>query len=437
MSAVFPKPMAIEKQLKLDKSACKSDDLLQACGLLQKASSGTYYMAPDMSRCLEKLHKVIDTEMISISAQKVFLPCLSPRSLWEKSNRFEEMGSELIKVVDREGKDNCLSPTHEEAITTLLAHYNSSYKNLPIKWYQIGRKFRDEPRPKHGLLRCREFEMKDLYCFDQDEEHAQTSYAEVTGAYQRIFQRLGLDVERVSASSGAMGGTQSNEFHLVSDIGEDTLLKCSSCGHNYNKELLHDVKDSDSTFMCSNCDAMSAFERLNAIEISHSFMIGTKYSELFNAKYKSKSGKPAPYFMTCYGIGVTRLLAAAVEILSTGNELRWPRVLAPYQVFVIPQKKGHRFEDTFRLAEELAANFAQFSHLSNEIVLDDRCDSSIGVRVAQARCLGIPHIVTVGKPSLEVPVKYEYIDVYNDRSTNLSESELMGLFSVLDTAVLT
>ena len=443
VSSMFPKPALPTKDADcvMEPSGCLSYDLFHLAGLIQRASPGSFYMTPDLTRSLEKLYRVIDKEMRSVGAQKLTLPCLAPAEIWSKSQRWAAMGSELLKLTDRHGMQHCLAPTHEEAVTELIATMKPSYKHLPIRWYQISRKFRDELRPKHGLLRGREFEMKDLYCFDADEASARLTYDDVSAAYERIYKRLGLQVVRVAASSGAMGGDWSHEYHVVSEVGEDKLLQCMTCRMSFNHELMADKSTDDdssnnNTFHCSNCQQETKFETLSAIEISHSFLLGTKYSKVFDANYTSEQGKPVPFYMSCYGIGVTRLLAAAAQVLSRDDELRWPRVIAPYQVAVVPQRVGHRFDETLQLAEQLSAQLSRFAHLQDDVILDDRHQVTIGRRVSSMRALGVPHVIAVGRRSLEQPALYEYIDVYNDTVTYLRDTELVGLLSVLDTEVL-
>ena len=390
------------------------------------AAPGTYAMGPVMTRSLQKLENLIENELNDVGCHKITLPCLASGDLWKSSGRWSEMGDELLRFKDRQGINHCLAPTHEEAITSYVKEFLIDRHDLPLKLFQIGRKFRDEMRPKHGLMRCREFVMKDLYGFDADEQSALLTYDVITKAYERIFARLELEVVRVAANSGAMGGSLSHEFHLLSSIGEDVVMTCKSCGAHFNAELIAD----DNRPQCS-AGGSCEFENLEAIEIAHSFVLGKRYSQAFNACYKSDEGK-TPYFMSCYGIGVTRLLQAALEVLSSEESLRWPRVIAPYQVFVVPQLRKREETVAMQRANSLCSTVHNmFSHLRHDIVLDDRAHLSIGARVRQASQLGIPHIVVV--THREGKEKLEYIDVYKNNTTVVSEHELMGLLASIST----
>ena len=201
-----------------------------------------------------------------------------------------------------------LSPTHEEAATEILRSLPvTSDRDLPIKLYQIGTKFRDEMRPKFGLIRANEFTMKDLYTFDKDQESAEETYSQVTAAYHNIFSRLGVPWVRVAGEAGAMGGSVSHEYHFPAPIGQDTLLVCDTCGAGTNKELAADLACADT------CCSRQVRER-RGIEVGHTFLLGTRYSKPFKANFRSDSGSNMPLHMGCYGIGVSRVLAAAVEV---------------------------------------------------------------------------------------------------------------------------
>jgi prolyl-tRNA synthetase len=336
LSAKSHSPVGVAK----DAAGSNSYKLLVQHRLIQGASSGTFYILPGLMRSLEKLYRIIDQELSAIGAQKLTMSCLAPRPLWQASGRWEKMGSELFTLSDRNGAEHCLAPTHEEAITSIVAAEGVvSYKRLPIRLYQIGRKYRDEGRPKHGLMRCREFEMKDLYTFDADAASAEITYLEVCDAYRRLFTRLAVPFVAVEASSGAMGGSKSQEFHLISPIGEDILYCCPTCGHGINKEIIENA--GKPLIKCSEKGCPGNYEQKSGIEVAHAFILGTAYSEVFNAIYIDKSSNKRPLYMDCFGIGVTRLLAASLEVLSSVDELRWPALLAPYQICIIPQKVTH------------------------------------------------------------------------------------------------
>eukprot|EP00064_Thunnus_orientalis_P003237 superscaffoldBa00000256_g3246 len=258
--------------------------------------------------------RVIDQEMQGIGGQKLDMPSLCSADLWKTSERWDLMGKELFRLKDRHGVDYCLGPTHEEAVTTLVAHQATlSYRQLPLLLYQITRKFRDEPKPKFGLLRGREFYMKDMYSFDVSEEAAYQTYESVCQAYTRLFARLGLRCVQVQADTGNIGGTLSHEFQLPADIGEDRLLVCGNCSFSANVETM----SADRTD-CPQCKTGTLVES-KGIEVGHTFYLGKKYSHVFNAAFSNAQNKPSIAEMGCYGLGVTRILAAAIEVIDSDD----------------------------------------------------------------------------------------------------------------------
>ncbi|XP_020030967.1 probable proline--tRNA ligase, mitochondrial isoform X2 [Castor canadensis] len=387
---------------KSDSLTCKSQRLMLQVGLVLPASPGCYHLLPYTVRAMEKLVQVIDQEMQAIGGQKVNMPTLGPAELWRASSRWDLMGKELLRLRDRHGKEYCLGPTHEEVITALVASQKKlSYKQLPFLLYQVTRKFRDEPRPRFGLLRGREFYMKDMYTFDSSPETAQQTYCLVCDAYCRLFDRLGLRFIKAQADVGSIGGNMSHEFQLPVDIGEDRLAICPSCNFSANMEIL-DLSQ-------TNCPACQGpLTETKGIEVGHTFYLGTKYSSIFNAQFTNAHGKPSLAEMGCYGLGVTRILAAAIEVLSTEDCVRWPSLLAPYQVCLIPPKKGSKEAETSELSGHLYDHITEaVPHLHGEVVLDDRTHLSIGNRLKDANKLGYPFVIIVGKRALEDPAHFE------------------------------
>ncbi|XP_053432924.1 probable proline--tRNA ligase, mitochondrial [Nycticebus coucang] len=381
---------------------CKSQRLMLQVGLIHPASPGCYHLLPYTVRALEKLVRVIDQEMQGIGGQKVNMPSLSPAELWQATNRWDLMGKELLRLRDRHGKEYCLGPTHEEAVTALIASQKQlSYKQLPFLLYQVTRKFRDEPRPRFGLLRGREFYMKDMYTFDSSPEAARQTYGLVCDAYCSLFGRLGLRFIKVQADVGSIGGTMSHEFQFPVDVGEDHLAICPSCSFSANMETL-DL----SQMNCPACQ--SPLTETKGIEVGHTFYLGTKYSSIFNAQFTNVQGKPSLAEMGCYGLGVTRILAAAIEVLSTDDCIRWPHLLAPYQVCLIPPKKGSREAEAAELTGHLYDHITEaVPQLCGEVLLDDRTHLTIGNRLKDANKLGYPFVIIAGKRALEDPAHFE------------------------------
>uniref|UniRef100_A0A8C7Z904 Probable proline--tRNA ligase, mitochondrial n=1 Tax=Oryzias sinensis TaxID=183150 RepID=A0A8C7Z904_9TELE len=408
---------------------CKSQRLMHQAGLIHPFSPGCYVYLPATVRSMEKLVRVIDQEMQGIGGQKLDMPSLCSADLWRTSERWDLMGKELFRLKDRHGADYCLGPTHEEAVTTLVAHQATlSYRQLPLLLYQITRKFRDEPKPKFGLLRGREFYMKDMYSFDVSEEAAHQTYGSVCQAYIQLFTRLGLRCVQVQADTGNIGGTLSHEFQLPTDVGEDRLLLCGNCSFSANVETL-----SSGTTHCPQCKTGALVES-KGIEVGHTFYLGKKYSSIFKATFSNPQNKPSVTEMGCYGLGVSRILAAAIEVLSTDEGIRWPGLIAPYQICVLPPKKGSKIEGAAVLAEELVDSLGEdFPHLRGEIVLDDRTQMTIGKRLKDASILGYPYVIVVGEAALQNPPTFEVICQQTAETLFLSKDGLLDLLGKVET----
>ncbi|KAM6921883.1 putative proline--tRNA ligase, mitochondrial [Xenentodon cancila] len=411
-----------------EEMTCKSQRLMQQAGLIHPSSPGCYYYLPAAVRSMEKLVRVIDQEMQGIGGQKLDMPSLCSANLWKTSERWDLMGKELFRLKDRHGADYCLGPTHEEAVTTLVAQQPLSYKRLPLLLYQITRKFRDEPKPKFGLLRGREFYMKDMYSFDVSEEAARQTYESVCHAYARLFHRLGLHCIQVQADTGNIGGTLSHEFQLAADIGEDQLVVCGNCSFSANVETL----SSDGTD-CPRCKNGALVES-KGIEVGHTFYLGKKYSHIFKATFSDPQNKPTIAEMGCYGLGVTRILAAAIEVMSTAGGVRWPGLIAPYQVCVIPPKKGSKVDEAAVLAEELVHSLeGAVPGLKGEVVLDDRTQMTIGRRLKDAFKLGYPYVIVVGQEALAETATFEVICQQKGETVFLSKDGLLDLLGNVET----
>ncbi|XP_068176100.1 probable proline--tRNA ligase, mitochondrial [Antennarius striatus] len=420
--------MGLDNQLP-GEMTCKSQRLMRQAGLIHPSNPGCYYYLPAMVRSMEKLMRVIDQEMQLIGGQKIDMPSLCSAELWKASERWDLMGNELLRLKDRHEHDYCLAPTHEEAVTTLIAHQTSlSYRQLPLLLYQITRKFRDELKPKFGLLRGREFYMKDMYSFDVSEESAVQTYESVCEAYTRLFKRLGLHCVQVQADTGNIGGKLSHEFQLPAEIGEDRLLVCGSCSFSANLETVTSDRSD-----CPQCKTGTMVES-RGIEVGHTFYLGKKYSDVFNATFSNAQGKYSVAEMGCYGLGVTRIVAAAIEVMSTKERICWPGLIAPYQVCVIPPKKGSKEDKAAVLAEELVHTLGEtLPGLRGEVVLDDRTQMTIGKRLKDANKLGYPYVVVVGNGALEETPSYEVICQQTGDKMFLSKDGLLDLLVRVET----
>ncbi|XP_052750772.1 probable proline--tRNA ligase, mitochondrial isoform X2 [Galleria mellonella] len=413
------------------------------CGLIRPTSSGFFSLLPLAQRSVEKLIHLIRRHIEAAGAQRITLPALTAESLWERTGRLDEVGVELMKMEDRHGKKYLLAPTHEEAIADLLADVGPiSYKQLPLLLYQVSSKYRDERRPKHGLLRAREFLMLDAYAahaHNPADSHNPTEsnnpadshnpagshaepdvYARLTNAYAQIFQELQLPVYRVAAPAGDMGGSVSHEWQLRAAAGEDQIAVCPSCSH-----ATLDTSGSG----CGRCG--KEMEIANSIEVGHTFVLGTRYSEPLRALVVPAAGSTRPLAMSCYGIGITRLFAAGVEALSSEKSLRWPEGIAPYSAIIIGPKEGSRewSQHGWEAVQRVYRAAAAVPALGGDVLLDDRHGLTIGKRLLMADRMGYPYIVVCGKSTLDPVPKYE---VYRSEAHHATQPELLTLEELVD-----
>ena len=514
-----------------------SHQLMLRTGMIRKLAAGIYSYLPLAQRVFQKLKSIIREEMNQIGSQEVTLPGVQPAELWQESGRWHFYGKELLRLKDRSERDFCLGPTHEEVITDLIRREVKSYRHLPLILYQIQTKFRDEIRPRFGVMRAREFVMKDAYSFDRDEAGAEESYHKMHKAYSKIFERCGLDFRAVEADTGAIGGSFSHEFMVLADSGEDIIVYCESCGYaanlekaeirppeisrsqenqktrekiptpgqktveevtrflgvssehliktlifatdkgpvaalvrgdheineiklkNYlrcgelfladdslvekvtraprgfagpvgltipiyadhtlknavnmitggNENDVHfknvntprdyqvthyaDLRKAEANDGCARCG--KPLKMRKGIEVGHIFKLGTKYSEALHATYLDQTGKEKLIVMGCYGIGVGRTIAAAIEQHHDKDGIIFPLTLAPYQALILPvninEPKLHKA--AFKVYDELNAD-------GIEALMDDR-DERPGIKFKDADLIGIPLRITIGQHALE------------------------------------
>jgi prolyl-tRNA synthetase len=523
-----------------------SHQLLLKAGMIQQLAAGVYSYLPLALRALQKIENIIREEMNAVGGQELQMPVLQPLEMWQETERDLAFGKGLFTLSDRRERELVLGPTHEEVITELVKRNVQSYRDLPLLLYQIQTKFRDEPRPRGGLMRVREFGMKDLYSFDTDEESLNTTYQKVIGAYQRIYERCGLDAVVVEADSGAIGGKESHEFMVIAESGEDVILSCSKCDYSANVEKAESVKpegekvemlameevatpgkvtieeianflgvprrqtlkavfyaaDAEIVFVairgdvevnevklknalgchelrlatedevanaglvagsasplglsgikrvadpsitlganlvagankpdthmrnvnyprdfavdlmvdiataqagegCPRCGAPLLARR--GIEVGHVFKLGSFFSERMGATFLDRSGVARPILMGCYGIGIGRLLAAAIEQNFDDKGIIWPTAIAPYQVYLCPLSPENKEVATW--TESLYADLKQEGL---EVLLDDRSESP-GVKLNDADLLGMPLRAvlsprTIKAGSVELKTRYE------------------------------
>ena len=540
-----------------------SHKLMLRAGLIRRLASGLFTWMPLGLKVLRKVEQVVREEMDRAGALELLMPAVQPAELWQESGRWDQYGPLLLRMQDRHEREFCFGPTHEEVITDVARRELRSYKQLPVNYYQIQTKFRDEIRPRFGVMRSREFIMKDAYSFDIDRDGMRESYDKMHAAYTAIFERLGLKFRIVDADSGEIGGSRSQEFHVLADSGEDAIAYCDDDNYASNIETAATlppdserapatqeltkiptpgVKTIDDlckltgasadqtvkTLIVEGTDGPVALvlrgdHELNAvkaqkldgvatpltmaddaairkavgagagslgpvgmplrtyvdhavgalsdftcganedgfhytgvnfsrdladpetvdvrnvvagdptpggagtlsiargIEVGHIFQLGSKYSEAMGATVQDDSGQNRVMEMGCYGIGITRIVGAAIEQNHDDNGIIWPGPLAPFDVVIVPINM-HRSEAVRDAAEAL---YAELADAGLEVLLDDR-DARPGVKFADAELIGIPHRVVIGDRGLEAG-EYEYRHRRDSESRNLKREEVLDL----------
>jgi len=540
-----------------------SHQLMLRAGLIRRLASGLFTWMPIGLRVVKKIEAVVREEMDRAGALELLMPAVQPAELWQESGRWDKYGPLLLRMQDRHERDFCFGPTHEEVITDIARRELRSYRQLPVNYYQIQTKFRDEIRPRFGVMRAREFIMKDAYSFDLDEAGMAAAYERMARAYESIFTRLGLRFRAVEADSGEIGGSRSQEFHVLADSGEDAIAYCDADGYAANVEMartqppqqprpapsealakvrtpgarsieavtaaldlpaarlvktlvvagddgpvalvlrgdheLNAVKaqalpgvadplrmaEADEVLAATGCapgfvgpldldiplyvdhaaahladfacGANEADHHLTGvnwgrdlpepdgvdlrnvvegdptpggsgtlsiargIEVGHIFQLGTKYSEAMGATVQDQDGDDRPMQMGCYGIGVTRIVGAAIEQNHDDNGIIWPEPIAPWQVVIVPIN-AHRSE---RVREAAEALYAELGELGIDVLLDDR-DARPGVKFADAELIGIPHRIVIGERGLDAG-ELEYRHRRDAESRNLKRDAVLAL----------
>jgi prolyl-tRNA synthetase len=375
-----------------------SHQLMIRAGLVRQVSSGIYNWLPIGKKVLQKVENIIRKEMNRAGAQEILMPMVQPASLWEESGRIDQYGQELLVFLDRHENKFCLGPTHEEIITDLCKNLLTSYKQLPVTLYQIQTKFRDEIRPRFGVMRSREFLMKDAYSFDLDKESLDQSYSVMKEAYIKIFDSLGLDYRIVKADSGAIGGSDSEEFHVLADSGEDLLAFSDKSEYAINAELLTELQDGQDPYSLEgkpSPDGKGLLKLKKGIEVGHIFKLGRKYSEILNLRIQGENNDIHPE-MGCYGIGASRIVAAAIEQNHDEKGIIWPKALAPFEVALVevnPKKKDEIKEKSSEIYNLLKEN-------DIDVLWDDR-EKRPGVKFTDMEVTGIPLTIIIGERTLE------------------------------------
>jgi prolyl-tRNA synthetase len=376
-----------------------SHRLMLRAGMIRQVAAGIYNWLPLGLKILKKVEQIVREEMNAVGALEILMPCIQPTSLWEKSGRLGtgELGPEMLLMRDRHSVQMVFTPTAEEVISELFSQNVQSYKELPMNLYQIQWKFRDEIRPRFGLMRGREFYMKDSYSFHMNQDCALNTYEKMMRVYLKAFKRMGLTAIPVAADSGDIGGDYSHELHVLADTGESNIffepgLEKQIDPDNFSlADLRKFYAVEEEKYDEATCPiAKDKLEVKRGIEIGQVFYIGDKYSKSMDIKVQDKDGGFKHPLMGCYGIGVSRIVAAIIEASHDDNGIIWPEGVAPFKVAILNLKPGHEACDA--LAEEC---YAKLSQAGIEALYDDT-KSSAGEKFAKADLIGIPYHIVIG-----------------------------------------
>ena len=367
-----------------------SHKLMVRSGMIKKTAAGIYSWLPIGLKVLKKVEEIVRKNLNNFDAEEILMPMVQPAELWKESGRYGEYGKELLKFDDRSNRGFVLGPTHEEIICEIFRSHPKSYKDLPVNLYQIQTKFRDEIRPRFGVMRSREFLMKDAYSFDIDEKGLVKSYGKMKDAYISIFDEIGLDYRIVKADSGNIGGDISEEFHILADSGEDLIAVSDSSDFAANVEVLNYDKDPSELEGKKSPDGKGKLKIKRGIEVGHIFQLGQKYSQAMNVGVKDKNGNSIHPFMGCYGIGVSRIVAAAIEQNHDDRGIQWPDKITPFGVNIIcldPES-----DEIMKVCSEI---YSILKKSGFDPLLDDR-DIRAGIKFKEHELLGIPYSIIIG-----------------------------------------
>ncbi len=378
-------PLITYKETPVD-AELTSHQLMLRAGLIKKLASGLFSWMPIGLKVLRKIEHIVREEMDRSGAYEVSMPAIQPADLWQETGRWEAYGNLLLKMEDRQGRLFCFGPTHEEVITDIVRNELKTYRQMPVNFYQIQTKFRDEIRPRFGVMRAREFLMKDAYSFHLDQPSLDLEYENMGATYNTIFTRLGLDFRKVRADSGEIGGSVSHEYHVLADSGEDEIGYCDEEDYAANVEMIEGNT-------APNGGKLS-FTR--GIEVGHIFQLGDKYSKSMNCTVLNDKGDSIYPLMGCYGIGISRIMASSIEQNHDESGIIWPEPLAPFQIIIVALNKNT--EDTTLTKSRKI--YHQLKESGYEVLLDDRNERA-GVKFADADLLGIPKRLIVSERGLD------------------------------------
>jgi prolyl-tRNA synthetase len=428
LSKIF---LPLTKDLPAD-AKIKSHQLMLRTGMIKQSSAGIYSWLPLGFKVMKKIENIVRQEQNNIGAQEMLMPTIQSADIWKESGRYDDYGDEMLRIKDRQGREMLYGPTNEELITEIFRTSIKSYKSLPQILYHIQWKFRDEVRPRFGIMRCREFYMKDAYSFDISDEEAKKSYNKMFYSYLRIFSKLELKAIPMAADTGPIGGELSHEFIVLADTGESNvyadknIFNLSNDKYNVNVESLKKMRNDFSSFYAvtdekfnkkdfdlkvKNEDQVST----KGIEVGHIFYFGDKYSKPLNCLVDHQEGKKVPVKMGSYGIGVSRLVGALIEVNFQKDVMKWPKSVSPYDVVIIPsinKNNKQSLETAIKIYKELQKQ-------KIDVLLDD-VDENMSAKFKKHDLIGIPFQIIIGSKSEEN--RFEFKEVGTEATLlNLEE----------------
>ena len=408
----------------------KSHQLMLRTGMIKQSSAGIYSWLPLGFKVMKKIEQIVREEQNSIGAQEMLMPTIQSSEIWKESGRYDDYGEEMLRIKDRQGREILYGPTNEELITDVFRSSIKSYKSLPQLLYHIQWKFRDEIRPRFGVMRCKEFYMKDAYSFDVSDEEAKKSYNKMFFSYLKTFNRLGLKAIPMAADTGPIGGDLSHEFIILAETGESKIyadkkiFEINLSKYEFSDSSLSQMRK-DFTDIYAVTDEKynekifnEIVEKKNqittkGIEVGHIFYFGDKYSKPMNCMIDDKSGKKISVKMGSYGIGVSRLVGAIIEANFNNNIMKWPKSISPYDIVIIPSINKNN-KDNLQKAEKI---YTALKKQNIDVLLDD-VEENMSNKFKKHDLIGIPYQIIIGSKSEEN--KFEF------KETGL-DSQLLGL----------
>ena len=396
----------------------KSHILMIKSGMIRQETSGIYSWLPLGFRILQKIIKIIEKFHEAAGVNQILMPTIQSADIWKQSDRYETYGKEMLRIIDRHEKELLYGPTNEEMITVLAKSFIKSYKNLPRYFFHIQSKFRDEIRPRFGVMRAREFLMKDAYSFDLDEKSGEKTYLMFFKLYLKIFKELGINVIPVRAPAGEIGGNLSHEFHLIVESGESEIyLDESLISSDFNNYSIDDVMALSSytdEFFKTN-EIKLNLKKFKSIELGHIFLFGNKYSKSFNFFVDGEKDKFFP-FMGSYGIGVSRIPAAVIESSNKKDGVIWPKNISPFSSIIL--NLDHKSDSVNKFCEEI---YYGLKCDGIDILYDNRNERP-GIKFSDAELMGIPLIIIIGKDYLNKQ-SITLINKYSNLEIDVPKSE--------------